>query len=233
MRPRYALLAALVCLAAHGCKAAPTKTTAFLGGPEGMVSVPTVKTFHILWAKPKVNWDKFKKIHIAPVNMDYVRNMKWYEDLSMSSRDPEGIRDLAEYTRRTFIEAHRKNRHKNALSVVDRPDAETFVLELAITEVVPTNAWLNALGYVGIMMAVDKGSVAMEGRGRDGGTGEVVLKMADREKGKQSLVSVKDLTWHAHARAIIEEWAEQSVAIVNAEEYAVVQDSSWWDWRPW
>jgi len=232
MKSRFILIA-LTAAVLVGCKAKPIRTTAFLGTPDGMVNVPSVKAFHILWAKPKVDWDKFKKIHVAPVNTQHLTRMGWYDKMSMGSRDPKGVRDLAEFTRKALTDAQRKNRHKYALQVVDKPDAQTLVLELAITEIVPTKAWLNAVGYAALFMAVDKGSVAMEGRCRDAGTSEVVIKFADREKGKQSLLNVKDLTWRSHAHAIIQEWAAQSVQITNAEEYEVIEDSSWWEWKLW
>ena len=51
----------------------------------------------------------------------------------------------------------------------------------------------------------------MEGRIRDGETSEIIVKFIDRERGKQSLLNIKDLTWYSHVEAVIEEWAQQFV----------------------
>jgi len=229
-------VAVLAALCVSGCKAGPAVLSAFFGAPEedGMVEVEGVETFHRTWAREDVDWMKFKKIVIPPVNTTYLRGMSWWDDTNLSGQDVEGIRELAEFTRKTFIEAHRNNKHKYRLEVVEAPDEQTVILELAITEIVPTKPWLNSVSFVGTMIAFDKGTVAMESRLRDGGTREVIAKFADREGGKTNLIgNVKDFTWYGHAKDIIREWADQSVAITNSEEQDVIEDSSAFEWKVW
>lgn len=229
-------LLALLALALGGCKAQPGILTPFLGQPagEGMVEVPEVKAFHRAWCKPDVAWEKYKSIYVAPVNTDYLREMSWWEGTNLSGQDEEGMRALAGFTRETFMEAHRNNTHDYRLEVVETPRDDSVILELALTEVVPTKAWLNTVAFAGLMMAVDKGIVSMEGRLRDGETEEIIAKFADREQGRSSLVgNVKDVTWYGHAKAIVREWGQQSVVITNAEADEVIKDSSAFELKMW
>ncbi len=68
---------------------------------------------------------------------------------------------------------------------------------------------------------------------KDGGTNDVVAMFADRESEKFSIVNIKDLTWYAHAKAILREWADQFVKIANKQPGDIVKDSAPFDLKPW
>ena len=73
-----------VCLSVFfGCKAGPGKTTEFFGDTNGMVQDPTVETFHKVWVRDDVDWYKFKKIFIAPVNTQHLRKMSWWGKITI------------------------------------------------------------------------------------------------------------------------------------------------------
>jgi hypothetical protein len=219
-----------------GCKADPAKEpTGFLGSKDPLYRYPTLECFHKIWYdKNFKGWDKFKKIYFAPVNVDYVVNMNWWNHVNVEFDRKTSIKDLGEYMRKTFIKAHKENKHpKYALKVVEKPDAETVIVEMAITEVVPTKVWLNAAGYFFIYTAIDQGVVAMEAKIKDGATGQVFMKIMDREKGRTTLVSLSDLTWYSHAHGIIDDWAAQSVEFVNSEQNDIIEDSSPFTLLPW
>ncbi len=234
--PRLSLLLLLgpAALLPAGCKAGPAeKLTDFFGEKGDMIEVKEVATFHTILIDPgPLDWDKYKKIHIAPVNVEYLKEMSWWEGLALDSPDKEGIGKLAEYTRDTFFKAHANNDHKNALFVADRPDgSETLVLEIALTEITPTKVWLNTV-TTAFALPIDKGVVAFEARLRDGGSKRILAKFADREAGKQNIIfNIKDFTWYSHAKALIKEWADQSVEITNSEEDELVSDS--WGFEFW
>lgn len=230
---RITMLAVLVSFLLLGCKAGPTKKSEFMGDTKGMVRDTTIEAVHEVWVSPDVKWEKFKKIHVAPVNIQYIREWTGWEKMSLAEFDPEDFRELADFTRQTFIEALQNNENENAPKVVDRPDPETLILELAIIKVVPTKVWLNTVAYAGIWMAVDKGSIAMEGRLRDGETSEIIVKFIDLERGKDSLLNIKDLTWYSHVKTVIEEWAQQFVQTVNSEEGEIIKDSTFIELKPW
>lgn len=230
----FSMVVGLIVLS--GCKASPAKKqTKFLGDEHRMAKDPSVEAYHRVWidaSVPDKKWESFKKIYFAPVNTDYVRNMEWWNKVDTSYAKKETLKDLAKYMRKEFIKAHQKN-PEQTLQVVDKPDKNTLIVELAITEVVPTKVWLNLASYALIWMALDQGTIAMEGRVRDGGTNKVVAQFMDRESGKANIVNIKDLTWYSHAKSIITEWAEQSVELVNADDDDVVKDSCPFTLLPW
>ena len=232
---RIALAACVLAAAIAGCKAKPAKTTAFLGQDQTMGRDAEIQMFHKLWYKADADWTRYKKIHVPPVDTKHLRTMTWWEKSSLKAEEKEkDLQALAEYMRSKVVEAQRKNTHKNRLIVVDRPDAETVVMELALTEVVPTKAWLNALSMATMFMTLEQGTVAFEGRVRDGQTKEIIAKFADREQGKaNALGNVKDFGWHGHAKAIINEWADQLVLAVNWEEGQVIEDSPGFELKVW
>jgi hypothetical protein len=228
--------AAVSMITLSGCKAAPaTRPTPFLEQDKKLYSDPTCKAFQRVWVDPKITdkeWEKFTKIYIAPVNTDYVKKMEWWEQIDASFARQDSIKDLAKYMRDEFIKAHQNN-SKKILKVVDKSDENTLLLELAITEVVPTKVWLNLASYTFIFMAIDQGVIAMEGRVRDGKNNKIVAMFMDRETGRTSILNIKDLTWYFHAKSIISEWAEQSVEVVNVDENQVVEDSCSFTLLPW
>ena len=73
----------------------------------------------------------------------------------------------------------------------------------------------------------------IEYRIRDGETSEIIVKFIDRERGKESLLNIKDLTWYSHVKAVIEEWAQQFVQAVNAEEGEIIKDSTSVELKAW
>lgn len=220
-------------LLSAGCKAPPAKTTEFFGQTDGLQAVPEIEATHQMWAKTDFNWNKFKKIHIAPVNTQFLSQRTAWQKMSFAEFNASGVQAMADFVRQAFVDAQRDNRGKYPLAVVDRPDRETVVIEMAITELVPTKNWLNLMTLAAVGYSFDKGVIAIEGRLRDGPGGEIIGKFADRETGKDNILNLKDLGLSAHARAIIREWAQQSVAIVNAEEGEAVQDSSGFEWKIW
>lgn len=222
-----------VILLGAGCKAPPAKTTEFFGKTDGLQAVPEIEATHQMWAQPGVNWNKFRKIHIAPVNTKFLRERTAWQKMSFAEFDAKGVQALADFVRQAFSDAQRHNRGKHPLEVVDQPDRETVVVEMAITELVPTKNWLNLATLAAVGYSFDKGIIAIEGRLRDGADGAIIGKFADREAGKDNILNIKDLGLSAHARAIIREWAQQSVAIVNAEEGETVRDSSGFEWKVW
>jgi len=78
-----------------------------------------------------------------------------------------------------------------------------------------------------------KGSVAIEGRIRDGASGEVVGMWADREKGKFGPINLRRATWYGEINKIVEEWAEQWVKVANAEPGEKVKDTRTFTLAPW
>ena len=132
---------------------------------------------------------------------------------------------------------------KKHFRIVDRPGPGTLVLEVAIVQLVPSKSELQAFSYVpgvgligtGVMVAGSsltgsedqgKGVIAMEGRTREGGTGEIVWMFADREHPPTAVVDLKALFWWEPAKPICDAWAREFIELQNAAPGTKVKGSS-------
>lgn len=244
-RPIVLVAVLLASIGVSGCiqKAKPAQPAGFI--PPENLEKPTDLPFQKAWRKADSDWKHYTEIYVAPWNVEYLRQMNWWEKLERGEKVKEDAKELAGYARATFEEAFRKD-SKHRFSVVDQPGPNTLVAEFALTEVVPNKIVLDALGYaagpvVGAagsaaaagQTAATHSTVAFEARMRDGATNEVVAMFGDRESEKFSLVNVKDLTWYGHAKSILREWAGQFVKIANKQPGDIIKDSPPFDLRPW
>ena len=139
----------------------------------------------------------------------------------------DDLKRIAADFRQTVVDKFNGSK-QNRYALVDTPGDRTLILELAITELVPGKAVLGLLGVaswaapplIGVPVGTvasfaDDGWMAIEGRVRDGGTGEVLAMFADREKGKTRILDLESATWYGHARESMNDWAEQLVQLAN------------------
>lgn len=238
------LLVGMFALSSGGCaKAKPARPAGFVEH-SAMYEDPSVP-FHRTWLKPGVDRRKYTKLYVAPVNVAYMLDMtEWQKGERAVGDIKKDVQDLAHYTREAVKKAVRQDPNKR-FKLVDTPSEapDTAILEIALTEVVPSKVTLNALGYApfGIGVAVkatrafaeDQSSVAFEARLRDGSTNETIVMAADREVEQRSLVTVRGLTWYAHAHSIIDTWAKQFVQLENRKPGEIVEDSSAITLKPW
>ena len=224
-------LLALIVTQLPGCKAGAAKPAGYTPVRRSMAEDSTLP-FHRVWYAQKFDWASSNKIIVRPVNTQYVRENNWWK---ASGKDnvqmTKDLRQVGQTFRSEIIKAF-DTRKDNRFHVTQSEGPNTLVLELAIIELVPTKGWLNAAAFVGIMMTFSKGAMAIEGRIRDAQTGEVVGAFADREQGKEALLSIRDFTWYAHASAIMKDWAKQLVVVLNSEEGEHVKDSPWFTLNP-
>jgi hypothetical protein len=244
--PRVIVLLGLAAaIGGAGCiqKAKPATAAGFI--PDKELEKPSDLPFQKAWRKKDLDWSHYREIYIAPWNVEYLRQMTWWEKLERGEKVKEDAKELAGYARGVFEEAFRKDK-KHRFQVVDQPGPNTLIAEFALTEVVPNKIVLDTLGYAAgpvagaagtaaatVQTSATHSTVSFEARMKDGGTNDVVAMFADRESEKFSLVNVKDLTWYGHAKAILREWAEQFVKIANKQPGDIVKDSAPFDLRPW
>ena len=230
------LLSLFTCLLAVGCRASPAPDSGFLQDPKLMKSDKDVP-YNRIYVNPKYAEKAYTEIYVAPVNTDYVMAENIWERATLASFNKDDVKKnvamLAEYQRNAFIKACRGDPNRK-FTVVDKPGPHTLVLETAIVQLVPSKAELQALslvpvGFVGLIgtgvMAggslvthsedQGKGVIAMEGRTRDGSTGEVVWMFADREHPPTALLDLKALFWWEPAKPICDGWGRQFVELQN------------------
>lgn len=107
----------------------------------------------------------------------------------------------------------------------DRPGNDTLILELSLLELDPTSAKGNVTKTVlkyttGPLVSMGVGfftggSIAIEGRLREGRSGRTVLQFADREKDKATLYNARDYMALGHSQRTAREWAEQFAAFLR------------------
>jgi hypothetical protein len=181
----------------------------FIKTPE-LLKKDSKEPFDAVWFKEGTDLRTYKKVYVAPVDTTHLLKMSWWNKMSAAEEfkdlEPEAeAKTLAIYMHDQVTEAF-KNDKKRGYQVVDQPDKDSLLIELAIVEVLPTKVWLNAIGYIAIG-ALDTGKTAIEGRFRDGATNEPIVRFKDQRIGKMSVVSIADIQWYSHARHTISEWA--------------------------
>ena len=240
-------IAALTALA--GCKADETNSSDFINEPELMSYDPSTPFNRTYWNK-KFDPKAYDELLVAPVNTQYVRAQSIWEKANVINVSQEqlakDINALADYTRQSFIRAADQDPQKR-FKVVGSAGPKTLILELALVQVVPSKAAMNALGYVTWVpsavtsvgsMGTDsqdtgKGVIAIEGRVRDGATGEIIGMFADRERPKTAIVDIKSLNWWAPAKSVIDDWSRQLIALANRPPGGVVKDSPAFELMIW
>lgn len=252
--PVLALLPLLVSLLLAACRAKPAPDSGFLRDPK-LMTADKALPFNRMYVNPKFKDKRFTEIYVAPVNTDYVMRRNAWERAELATLKPEQMkldaRLLGEYLRRAFIKAAERDPKKH-FKVVDQPGPDTLILELAIVQLAPSKVVLQALGAVpvgpfgiighGIMMAGSalarsedqgEGVIAIEGRTRDGSTGEIVWMFADRERPPQAIVDVAAFFWWEPLKPICDGWARQFVQLQNAPPGAKVKKTPIFKWLAW
>ncbi len=234
MTPRalipHAALALALLLGA--CAKAPAPDSGFLSDPEKMAAEERFP-FDRIWYDGETDFQRYTEIMILPVNTEFLMEMPWWEEVSFPGDRRAGARELGFRLQTRVFDAFQADPNKRFTPIAfaaKEPDETTLVLEMALVDLVPTRPVLSVLGGP---TGLGKGSLAIEGRFRDAHTGEVVAMFADREEAQRSLVNVKDLTWYSHAKAIINEWADQLVAVTNAGPEGVVERKPRFTLKPW
>lgn len=234
--PFYLLLLAVLALA--GCKAAPGRSAGFVD--DARMTKPGDLPFQKAWVDPAVDWQRYRKIQVAPVDTTHLLGMEWAKQVDKKEKVREDAARIALYAQETFRRAFREEA-EHRFEVVDLADAETVVLEFALVEIIPSKIGLNTLCYapfVGTAVRIFRGmkhrsTVAFEARVRDGATGAVIAQFADREAEKAALINVKDVTWYGHAESIVAEWARQFTRVFNRKPGEAVKDSEPFTLKPW
>ena len=215
-----------------GCRAKPAPDSRFLRNPQ-LMRADTNVPFNRLYVNPEFRDTHLTDVYVAPVNTDYVMAENIWEMATLANVNKGDVQRnvtlLADYMRNAFIKAFQHD-PKRRFKVVDKPGPDTLILEMAIVQLVPSKSELQALslvpvGFIGLIgtgvMAggsalahsedQGKGVIAMEGRTRDGASGEVVCMFADRQHPPAAIVDLKALFWWEPAKPICDGWAKQFV----------------------
>jgi hypothetical protein len=234
---RFASLVRTLCVASVvgssliGCRAKALPDAGFLDQPQ-LLRHDDKLPFNAAWIKSGVDLLDYKKVYVAPVDTTHLLKLDWWQKAAIAPGDQQSwANDLAQYFQ-DKMKGQFSDDDVNKYQLVDAPDDETLIIELAIVEVVPTKVWLNAIGYA-LLGAVDQGETGFEGRLRDGKTKQIIAEFKDHEYGQFDLVSVRDLEWAAHSRHTIKEWADDIEQICHLPPDGSVAEMSPVTLMPW
>jgi hypothetical protein len=222
------------------CMAADPKPSGFMD--QKNMTIRGDLPFEMGWIKPGVNWQKFKKVVIAPVDTKYLLEADYWQEFGRTREEIQrDVKKLALYTRGAFSNAFitdPKKRFKISYSMQPNPD--TLKVEMALTELTPNKVLLKAAGYVPLYglaaKAVNQTNpsyVSIEIRLKDAKTGEILAKFADRQNEPFTLVSVDQFEWYGFAEKRIDQWSVKLVETMNRKPGTVVSKSSNFDLKPW
>jgi hypothetical protein len=214
-----------------------------------MAPSPEQSAFARMWTSRKTDWRRFSKLYVAPVDTTHRVADSLWDELNIRRGQVSADRERqAEELRSRVADAFRDDPQKHFV-VLDDPseiDPDTAVLELSLVELVPNKAILGAIGLgawaapleIGIPVAtltafVARGSVAVEGDVRDGGTGKVIAMFADRETGRMRVIDLRSLTWYANAHETMDEWADALVELANQPRGRPPRHDSLFTFMPW
>jgi hypothetical protein len=228
-------------------KAEPAPDSGFLSEPQRMAEHRERFPFDRAWVADEFRVGDYRSVIVAPVNTDYALARSTWAKINVREFSVErDLADIAVEFQQIVIDALR-NSPDNHFAVVDPPgDDQTLVLELAITELVPSKAFLATIGLaawaapleVGVPIGAaaafaQSGWMAIEGRVRVGENGPVVVMFADREKAKMRVIDLQAITWYGHARESMHDWAGQLVLLANTPHEFKVEGASGFALLPW
>jgi hypothetical protein len=230
-------------------KASPAPDSGFLENADQMKENRERAPFNRAWVDPAFSAIHYQSILVAPVNTEHVLEQSTWAKTNVRNLMVDDVKQdldmIGGEFRDTVIEKFRDSK-ENRFAVVDKPDDQTMILELAITQLVPGKAFLGTIGLaawaappvvgvpVGLAAAfAQSGWMAVEGRVRDAQTGKVMAMFADREQSKTRVIDVEALTWYGNARESMNDWADQLVLLANTPKDVKVEDSNAFTLMPW
>ena len=232
-----------ISLMVSGCaalKAAPSTGAGFV--PVAQMAKQEDLPFQKVWFKDGVDFKRYKTIYIPKVHTGFLLQSNWWQQNFRQGQMQEDLATMAEYMQQEFKTAFANDPY-HRFQVVESPQKDSLTLELALTELVPSNVALSVLEYapygggtaVRVMERATgaESTVAFEARMKDAGTGDTLAMFADRQVKKIRIIDFKAFTWYAHGKDIIKEWALQFVGLSNKRPGETVEGSSAFTLMPW
>lgn len=251
MKPTRLILclsAVLVSTALTSCTMLDTKEAPDSGfNPQTTATKNTRAAFlQEVWVSPAYQGtainQKFKSVYFTPVNTQYMAKQTWWQ-----AQTPLRQNDLAQDTqklatrlRSEFITAV-ANHPAHKMKVAQTPGPDTLVIDLALVELVPSKAFWNAAstaaGFAvpgaGYLSMAGRGSIAIEGRARNGTDGSIIATFKDRRTDKVAPVNLGKYTWYHGAEQNISEWAAEFAGFLNSTPDETIKRTSRVTLKPW
>jgi Protein of unknown function (DUF3313) len=192
-----------------------------------------------VWVSPDVQGKslaaKYKTVYFAPTYTGYLKKQGWWA--AQNSKTQDDLEKDSRYLGRYFHDELVSSAHNypgKRLRVVTVPQADSLIIETAITELTPSKAYWNtaatAAGFVvpgaGLLGIAGKGSIGIEGRMRDGRTGAVVAEFQDSMKDKTAAVNLGAYKWYGGTKSNLKEFSLKTAKFLNTEPGTVINSSA-------
>ena len=185
--------------------------------------------------------ERFSSVYIAPVNTSYMGKQTWWQH--QGERQGQLAKDTAEFAQKMRSQFNQAiaNYPGGKMKLANGPGPGVLVIELALVELVPSKAYWNAgataAGFVipgaGFLSIAGAGSIAMEGRARDGKTKKVIATFKDRRNDKAAPINIGSYTWYHGAETNVADWAAEFAELLNTPPDHVVKRASAVTLKPW
>lgn len=186
--------------------------------------------------------DRFTSVYIAPVNTRHMAKQDWWQQQT-GVRKAELASDTQNFALRMQNQFKQAiaNYPSKSIKLANGPGPGVLVIEMALVELVPSNAYWNAgataAGFIvpgaGLLSAAGAGSIAIEGRAKDGKSDRVIATFKDRRKDKIAPVNLGSYTWYHGAEGNIADWAAEFAELLNTQPDHVVKRPSPVTLMPW
>lgn len=210
-------------------RASPAKQSKFIDKEETLKRDRSVP-FQSFWRNPDPKaWARvqgFNKVAVEPINTSHLRGR---DDLFYNKRtgrkDLRPVGEMSRYMQQRFS----SQLARNGKHIVKAPGKDTLVWEFALVELNPANVPGNVAktgaqfivpGAAFVGSQFTHGKIAIEGKLKNGETGETLLAFADRSFGKTAPFSFRDFSPYAHNRRAVNEWATQVGALSKSPRTA-------------
>lgn len=150
---------------------------------------------------PSVRFTKYRKVKVNPVRTDFFdKEAKFKIGVDQADR----LASLFAMELRDRLAAHYR-----IISMSEKPDAETLVIDAALTQAKAPRRLLNAVAMLLVFVPVSSGSASFEARLTDGESGKVVARVAEKRTGAANLKSllIGPFLKFDHAEAILRKWS--------------------------
>ena len=195
------------------------------------------------WIVPHEQALPYKSIYIKPVRTDLIPKDMWRQSKGLAvSSEEEFQKDAAVIARyfRIRLISELNNMQTKRFAIVDTPDNDSLVLEIAITELVLSEPIVRAAAlavpFPGVDLALSTISdphVSFAARFTSHRESKLVATVADRRFPPIRLIDLNKLRARSSAREIIANWARQLAQAIQLDEFKKVQRNSWFSILPW
>ncbi|WDE95513.1 DUF3313 family protein [Lentisphaera profundi] len=179
------ILVVLIAVLLSSCGTSPASPTSFLKDPWKMEEG---RNLQLMWKAPNAHVGNYTKFAFKPVGVTYMRRLGWWDKKNATSYQENDIFpgfDSGD-NRKVAVEAAKIFDYEIRQAFLNDPqkdvrlvphtfvDNETLLMEVQIIELVPIKKYLPSMG------SVKGGSMAIEGKVFNGGTGELLMMFSDR-----------------------------------------------------